>query len=175
MSMPESRYQLTRPLFFLQSDEDIQRTLTMASENFQSVLPPWKLKGTIYLFAFWSSKSQVEDAGSLVYSPLEAGSSFSSTIQEGGRHVGGLSMIQIIRYSASPVGPYDELIISPGAHDYVVEENGKRVTKRSVRITRIYVSQKYTCWNGRKSRYPRKSHLKSQVGRNRRRERNVEC
>lgn len=60
-------------------------------------------------------------------------------------------MIQIIRYTESPVGPYDELILSPGFHEYTVEENGKRIKKKNARITRIYVSQKYTCWNGRKS------------------------
>lgn len=124
----------------------------MATDDIQPVPPPWKLKGTIYILAFWLSKAQIEAAGSLLYSPLEASSPFASP--EGGRHVGGLSMFQIIRYTESPIGPYDELIISPGAHDHVVEENGKRVTKRNVRITRIYVSQKYTCWNGRKSLSP---------------------
>lgn len=124
----------------------------MATSDIQSVPPPWKLKGTIYMLTFWSSKSQIEAAESFVYSPLEANSPFAS--QKDGRHVGGLSMVQIIRYSESPVGPYDELILTPGTHEYVIEEDGRRVTKRNVRITRIYVSQKYTCWNGRKSEFP---------------------
>lgn len=123
----------------------------MPPDDIQAVAPPWKLKGTIYILAFWSTKAQLEAAGDILYSPLEGSSPFVSASQEGGRHIGGLSMIQVIRYTESPVGPYDELIVTPGAHEYVVEENGRRVTKRNVRITRIYVSQKYTCWNGRKN------------------------
>ena len=58
-------------------------------------------------------------------------------------------MVQLIRYSDSPVGPYDELLVTPGKFEYEVEEGGKRIKKRNTRITRIYVSQKATCYNGR--------------------------
>ena len=117
--------------------------------------PPWKLRGTIYTFPFWTNKSEIaaaNDAG-LTYSPLEANSAFASA--EAGKHLGGMSLIQIIRYSESPAGPYDELILSTGSFEYAVEEaDGKRVKKRHLRITRIYVSHKSTCWNGRKSKAP---------------------
>lgn len=65
-------------------------------------------------------------------------------------------MVQIIRYTSSPVGPYDELLVVPGYFEYERDrEDGKggvRVEKKkNARITRIYVSQKETCWNGRAS------------------------
>lgn len=125
----------------------------MAAPDIKPVPPPWTLRGTVYTFPFWTNMSQIAQANEagITYSPLEANSEFANSAEAGAAHLGGLSMVQIIRYSESPVGPYDELILIPGSHQYVVEENGKRVTKRHLRITRIYVSQKYTCWNGRKS------------------------
>jgi len=62
-------------------------------------------------------------------------------------------MIQVIRYTESPVGPYDELILAPGFWKYPFEgRDGKKATKKNIRITRIYVSQKDTCWGGRTSK-----------------------
>lgn len=127
----------------------------MDSSDIRHVPPPWILKGTVYMFPFWSNQDQLAAANEsgLTYSPLEAKSSYANP--EGSRHLGGLSMIQIIRYTDSPVGPYDEMMIIPGAHEYTVEEEGGgRVKKRHMRITRIYVSTKFTCWNGRKSKLP---------------------
>lgn len=129
----------------------------MTTTDIQPVPAPWKLKGVVYLFPFWTNKSDIAKANEagITYSPLEANSAYASA--ESGQHIGGMSMIQIIRYRESPVGPYDELILAPGFHEYVVEEedeeedDGKRVKKKNARITRIYVSQKYTCWNGRNS------------------------
>lgn len=51
-------------------------------------------------------------------------------------------MLQLIRYSETPVGPYDEMVLLPG--DFGVP-GGKG---QNMRITRIYVSQKDTCYNG---------------------------
>jgi len=51
-------------------------------------------------------------------------------------------MLQIIRYTETPVGPYDEMALMPG--DFVTPKK----TKQSMRITRIYVSQIDTCYNG---------------------------
>ncbi|KAI0160228.1 hypothetical protein GGR57DRAFT_411544 [Xylariaceae sp. FL1272] len=109
------------------------------------VLPPWTLKGTCYVVTFKSKAEQLPDH---TYSPLERDSAYASP-SESGKHLGGLSLLQIIRYTESPVGPYDELIVCPGYYTYDVEENGKRRTMKNARISRIYVSQKYTCWNGR--------------------------
>ena len=63
-------------------------------------------------------------------------------------------MVQIIRYTESPVGPYDEMLLVPGFFTYDRESPGKdsAVTaeqKKNLRITKIYVSQKETCYNGR--------------------------
>jgi hypothetical protein len=63
-------------------------------------------------------------------------------------------MIQVIRYTESPVGPYNELLIVPGYFEYEskdLDEHGNKIKKRNVRVSRIYVDSKYTCWNGRKS------------------------
>lgn len=66
-----------------------------------------------------------------------------------GKFIGKLGMIQVIRYTDSPVGPYDEMLIIPGFFEF--EEEGKR--REAVRVSRIYVSQKFTAWNGRKSEF----------------------
>lgn len=118
-------------------------------------LPPWKLKGTIYSFMFYvtaKDAAALQDRKSFLYSPLEANSVFSD-----GTLIGGLASVQVIRYTESPVGPYDEIIIVPGKFEYEIETKGgngevKRETKRNLRVTRIYVSQEKTCWNGRNSK-----------------------
>jgi hypothetical protein len=130
-------------------------TKTLPTGAIEPVPAPWKLKGTIYVFFFWTGKDAVEQNRDFMYSPLEAGSAYAAP--EGSQPLGGASTVQIIRYTESPVGPYDELILVPGFHEYTVDADGKkgqeprRIKKRNARITRIYVSQKYTCWNGRKS------------------------
>ncbi|KAI0974243.1 hypothetical protein F4678DRAFT_458210 [Xylaria arbuscula] len=107
--------------------------------------PPWKLKGTMYIVSFFSKAGKLPDHA---YSPLERDSAFASPAASG-EHRGGIGHLQVIRYTESPVGPYDELIVCPGSFKYEVEEGGRRRRKKSARITRIYVSQKFTCWNGR--------------------------
>ncbi|KAF5026290.1 hypothetical protein F66182_1611 [Fusarium sp. NRRL 66182] len=121
----------------------------MASPEIHSIPPPWTLKGDIYAFVFWTPRSQAKDGlPSMAYSPLEGQSSYAKD-QEA---LGGLSMLQLIRYTDSPVGPYDELILVPGNFGYEREDgSGRRVRKKGAKITRIYVSQKYTCYNGRKN------------------------
>ncbi|GAP83435.1 hypothetical protein SAMD00023353_0202070 [Rosellinia necatrix] len=111
------------------------------------VTAPWQLKGTVYSVTFFSQAGKLPDHA---YSPLERDSPYSSAAASG-EHRGGISQFQVIRYTESPVGPYDELIVCPGSFNYEVEEGGrrKRKVKKDLRISRIYVSQKYTCWNGR--------------------------
>ena len=109
---------------------------------------PWKLKGTMYIVNFYCRPGNLPD---YAYSPLEKESSFAGA--ESGKHVGGVGQFHFIRYTETPVGPYDELVIIPGNFQYDVEEDGRRKAKKNVRITRIYVSQKYTCWNGRRSEW----------------------
>ena len=61
---------------------------------------------------------------------------------------GGLGMIQIVRYLDTPVGPYDELLVIPGTYQIA---DGPQRGKSRLRITRIYVSQRETTYNGRKN------------------------
>jgi hypothetical protein len=59
-------------------------------------------------------------------------------------------MVQILRYRDSPVGPYDEMLVVPGSFDWARDTSAGGVG-RNPRISRIYVSQKHTCYNGRLS------------------------
>ena len=118
---------------------------------------PWDLKCTAYMIPFWTSAHRAKNLPVKAYSPLEASSSFAS--KEFGEPVGGLSMIQLLRYTESPFGPYDEMILAPGFFRYPVsDKDGKKASATNARITRIYVSQKQTCWNGR-SAYNVPKHL----------------
>ena len=110
---------------------------------FPLVPPPWTLKATVYMFAFHVPSKQPLPA--FAYSPLESQSIFSSST----KFCGGLASVQVIRYTESPVGPYDEMLLVPGNFEYETNEGGKAVKKRNLKVSRIYVSQKLTCYNGR--------------------------
>ncbi|MCJ1400962.1 hypothetical protein MMC11_004173 [Xylographa trunciseda] len=105
--------------------------------------PPWTLKATVYMFAFHVPSKQ--PLPSFAYSPLESQSAFASS----SKFCGGLGSVQVIRYTESPVGPYDEMLLVPGNFEYESKEGGKVTTKRNLQVSRIYVSQKLTCYNGR--------------------------
>lgn len=77
-----------------------------------------------------------------IYDELETSEPSSST--QGFK--GSLGMIQIVRYSDTPVGSYDELLIIPGTFE---TPGGSQKGKPRLRITRIYVSGRDTCYNGR--------------------------
>jgi hypothetical protein len=117
---------------------------------------PWTLKGTIYMFMMYISSKDAQVLSEMkpfLYSPLEAGSSYSE-----GKLIGGMAMVQVIRYTESPVGPYDELVMVPGNYEYQRDKkdkdgNTKVETKKNLRISRIYVSTKESCWNGRQSEF----------------------
>ena len=114
---------------------------TPSPENRLKLEPaPWTCKCTAYVCTFWRSPSQ--GLPSEVYDPLEASSRFSSSDE---KYLGGLCLVQIIRYSSTPVGAYDELAILPG----FFARKGSR--EKHARVSRIYVSQKDTCYNGRKN------------------------
>lgn len=98
---------------------------------------PWTTKGEMY----WLLTSLPKPLSPSIYNPLESRST--------GDYKGGFAYIQIIRYTETPVGPYDELMILPG--DFEVPESAKGTElkgKKKLRITRIYVSQKDTIYNG---------------------------
>lgn len=117
--------------------------------RYTAVPPPWTLKCTIYTLPFYISSSTASHLPSLCFSPSEASSQLAASTPKGG-----LGMIQVIRYTDSPVGPYDEMLIVPGYFECDskdVDKQGKRIKKQHVRVSRIYVDSKFTCWNGRKS------------------------
>ncbi|KAL8689760.1 MAG: hypothetical protein Q9224_004571 [Gallowayella concinna] len=103
--------------------------------------PPWTCHYEAYVGAFYvSAKSGLPR--DLAYEHLEASSAETS---EAGVWKGGMVMIQLLRYTSTPVGPYDEMILLPGNFD-VPGGHGSHT-----RITRIYVSQRDTTYNGRKN------------------------
>lgn len=127
---------------------------TSSPPPIEPVPAPWTLKATVYTFLLYitsSEASKLSENKSFLYAPLEANSSFADD-----KFIGGLATVQVLRYSESPVGPYDELLIVPGKFEYpfdVTTKDGRKKTerKRNLKLTRIYVSQEKTCWNGRKS------------------------
>lgn len=118
-----------------------------STEPYKLAPAPWNLTGTIYT-AFLLPGLGVSLDGDLpkkAFPPLEREHSDPAK----GDFVGLIGTIQVVRYTDSPVGPYDEMFIIPGFFDY--EVNGQ--TERNLRVSRIYVSQKYCVWNARKSKY----------------------
>jgi hypothetical protein len=77
------------------------------------------------------------------YSPLEASSPAFADPAQSGAFKGGLGLVIIIRYSDTPLGSYNEMIYMPGSFD--VPRPGR---KAAARVTRIYVDQKETTYNG---------------------------
>lgn len=109
---------------------------------------PWRCRATVYSAVFWVSSSQAKAPGfkEAAYAPLERGAPFGAGSPEGG-----IGTIMLIRYHDTPVGTYDEMMILPGKFGFEVDVAGKRAKKSKLRITRIYVSQRNTTWNGRTS------------------------
>jgi hypothetical protein len=123
-----------------------QDSSTGAPESIKQVPPPWTLRGTVYTLTM----TPLDKLPVKAYSPLERQSANTTA----GTYKGILGTIQIIRYKDSPVGPYDELLIIPGFFQYPYTNAARSVEKKSnIRVSRIYVSQKYTCWNGRTSKF----------------------
>ena len=109
--------------------------------------PPWTCKATVYVLSFYHSASTTLPLD-IVYDPHELHSASFSSEKETGKYVGGLGFVQIIRYSESPVGTYDELVIIPGFFSRVGSDGKKR---KESKITGIWVSQQATLMNGRKN------------------------
>ncbi|GMK57390.1 hypothetical protein CspeluHIS016_0402240 [Cutaneotrichosporon spelunceum] len=107
---------------------------------------PWRGRATVYAATFYISPSQTTAPGfkEAAYAPLERASAFADALPDGG-----IASVMVIRYHDTPVGTYDEMILIPGKFGFEVDEGGRRVRKSKLRITRIYVSQRNTAWNGR--------------------------
>ncbi|KAF8512825.1 hypothetical protein JB92DRAFT_3143667 [Gautieria morchelliformis] len=114
----------------------------MSSESKHPKAAPgaWLNRGEVYIF-FLSTPGEIPEGA---YAPLEARSYFASP--EAGTFRGGLgaATVQVVRYTDSPAGPYDELLYIPGRFD---NPSGKA----HLRITRIYVSTDASTYNGRKN------------------------
>ena len=108
--------------------------------NIKIAPAPWSCKCTAYVFAFFHPKSSPLPLD-VAYAPLEASSAAFSSQSQVGTYEGGLCLGQIIRYTDTPVGSYDEFALLPG---YFNGPGGKHS-----RISAIYVSQKDTCYNGK--------------------------
>lgn len=110
---------------------------------------PWACRATVYSAVFWVSASQAADPGfsAAAYAPLERDAPFGRE----GAPEGGLATVMLVRYQDTPVGTYDEMMLLPGKFGFEVDRAGRRVRERKLRITRIYVSQRNTTWNGRTS------------------------
>ena len=109
-------------------------------DTIKIALPPWTCKCTVYTFGFYQPASSGLPRD-IAYAPLEASSTAFSAETEAGTYRGGVCMGQIIRYTETPVGAYDEFALLPG--DFDSPGGGK-----NARITAIYVSQEETCYNG---------------------------
>jgi len=111
----------------------------------QVVPPPWTCKFDTYWMLFNHSSTLPDHA----YSPLEQSSPPFSDPTLAGEFKGGSGMIQICRYKESPVGTYNELLVMPGFFDVPAHDGQPK--RKYLRITRIYVDQKNTTYNGRRN------------------------
>lgn len=108
---------------------------------------PWAVKGDVYsIFLLPVLGVPLDNVlPTKAFPPLER--QYANATE--GDFLGLLGTIQLIRYTDTPVGPYDELLIVPGYFGY--EQDGER--KQNVRISRIYVSSKYAVYSGRVSKF----------------------
>ncbi|KAH7138483.1 hypothetical protein B0J11DRAFT_421942 [Dendryphion nanum] len=79
--------------------------------------------------------------------------------KERGEFKGGLGVVMIVRYTDTPVGPYDELLLIPGNFSVPTPTSASTtpptfsLPRSALRITRIYVSTSNaaTVYNGRRN------------------------
>lgn len=123
-------------------------TYTLSPERSLPLAPaPWTCKATVYVLSFYHSASSTLPL-EIVYDPFELNAESFSSEKETGKYIGGLGFAQIVRYSESPVGTYDELAILPGFFSSDGPDGKKRMDSR---ITGIWVSQEATLMNGRRN------------------------
>lgn len=113
------------------------RSRTGGDEKPPDVPAPWKCRAeTYWLLVKFSHPLPIG-----IYDALEATHPACTARQ----FDGGMGLISIVRYSDTPVGSYDELLIIPGRFEIPA---GIAKGKAAARNTRIYVSQKATMYNG---------------------------
>lgn len=104
---------------------------------------PWTIYGTGYAIPLLPIVGALPDK---TYSPLERADPRTTA----GLYTGVAGAIQVIRYTDTPVGPYDEFVLIPGEFTYT---GPKGLLETNLRVSRMYVSQKYTTYNGRASKF----------------------
>ncbi|GAA5944910.1 hypothetical protein JCM3775_001099 [Rhodotorula graminis] len=106
---------------------------------------PWSLQGEAWIFIIrdqpFSETPVPLPEGN--YAPLEKGSAGDLSH----RFHGGTGLFLVIRYSATPVGRYDEIMIVPGLFSYKVKGRKDKLYRWA--ITRLYVSRDESTCNGR--------------------------
>jgi len=68
-----------------------------------------------------SDAQRLSSAKAFLYSRLEASSPFFNN-----KLGGGLGMVQALRYTETPVVPYDEIVVLPGNLKHEIEIEGER-------------------------------------------------
>lgn len=111
--------------------------MTSETETLITAKAPWTCKAQVYSLFLHTSPP----IPPIAYDPLEQNASFASP-EYAGRFLGGPAGLTVIRYTETPVGPYDELIIIPGTYAWGQQQQNPR-------ISRIYVSQRHAMYNGR--------------------------
>lgn len=123
--------------------------------------PPWSLTAKVHLFLTGTVSASTPPPTTIrnpntspevlqglplgAYSLLEQIHPSALALIDGKpQYQGGLSKIVLVRYSASPAGPYDEIILAGTFKD----PNTGEITPR---ITNIYVSTDNSVWNGRRN------------------------
>lgn len=113
-----------------------------AESPFADAPAPWHCEGECFwLFGYARGGTYPPP---VAFNTLEGASSYADP-ETSGAFKGGLMFVMIVRYTSSPVGPYDELMYVPG--QFAVPPNKSAAN----RITRIYVSTKESVYNGRKN------------------------
>lgn len=132
--------------------------LTLKSKTLLPTLPPWSLKGEawwIVLSICGPSRGHVlsRDQNSRKQRKGLAPAHFDALTQKSNKEdelskgfCGGSGQVQIVRYSTSPVGAYDELLIIPGSFRPPEKCSGRLPAHR---VTRIYVSTLASVLSGR--------------------------
>ncbi|KAI9925099.1 hypothetical protein MW887_006507 [Aspergillus wentii] len=122
---------------------DIQNQAKQLTREIPAVPAPWLgTKGEAFFSVALMSASKGLSPGT--YGRLEANSSVADP-EISGEFAGGFGLCMFVRYTQSPVGPYDEVLWAPGY--FKVPATGK---KRE-RITNIYVSSVDSVYNGRRN------------------------
>ncbi|PVG04482.1 hypothetical protein CPB86DRAFT_778772 [Serendipita vermifera] len=118
-------------------------TLPSFPSTFTKVPAPWNLKAEAWWFVLSLYGKTEENLSPSWFAPLESHIAEMGT--KPGAYRGGLGVALLIRYHDSEAGPYDELLVTPGA--FTSPPGGK--ANQNLWITRAYVSTPASVVNGR--------------------------